>query len=237
MRRVAILALSVGVTVLVPALLVVNGARVLANDWYVRFEYGRDGFPPDRYGLTREQRTELALTGLHSILPQYDEGIQLLREARLPSSRPAFDDRELTHMADVRALVDHLYVLHLAALGAIAVLAVALGLSGRARTVVPRALRRGAILSLVLAAGVVAYVLTSYGAFSTDFHGLFFGGDSWRFAETETLRRLYPDRFWSDTAILLGAGAVAQALVLLGATRLWLRRGKAIPARARTERT
>jgi len=234
MRRLALVALSAVVAMLVPVLLVVNGVRVIANDWYVRFEYGREGFPPDPYGLTRAERTELALMGLRSILPQSEEGIELLRRAWLPDGKAAFTTRELRHMHDVRSWLGRIYLLHWAALAALAVLAAALALSPRTRAIVPRALGRGALLTVALAVGAGLAVIASYDAFSAAFHGLFFEGDSWRFAESDTLRRLYPDRFWSDTAILLGAGAIAQALVLLVATRFWLRTGKAIAARGRT---
>ncbi len=49
---------------------------------------------------------------------------------------------------------------------------------------------------------------------------MFFSGDSWRFAETDTLRRLFPDRFWSDTAIALGVLVGVQALAIVGASLL-----------------
>jgi integral membrane protein (TIGR01906 family) len=89
---------------------------------------------------------------------------------------------------------------------------------------VPRALRAGALLTLALAALVTVLVLTSYDAFFTPFHRLLFDGDSWRFAETDTLRRLYPDVFWRDVAIAVGALAVGQALLLMVVARTWARR-------------
>jgi uncharacterized membrane protein len=65
--------------------------------------------------------------------------------------------------------------------------------------------------------------------FLTGFHTLFFqSGTSWRFGDRDTLRRVFPDRFWSDTALYLGAGAAVQALVLLALT--WPRRRTATSA-------
>lgn len=236
MGRAAPTALSILVALAVPFVLVLNGVRVIADDWYVRFEYGRGGFPSDPYGLSREERTRLALVGLHSILPGYGKGIDLLREARLPDGGPAFDEREVRHMGDVRNLVAALFRAHLVALGAMVALALALGFTRRGRTIVPRALQRGALLTVGLAALVGLLSVTSWAWFSTPFHTLVFEGESWRFAEEDTLRRLYPDRFWSDTAIVLGAAAVGQALVLFVGARLWARRaGQAIRLRARTQ--
>ncbi len=226
MRRAAV----AFVAVLIPVLLLGNGVYVIANDWFVRFEYGRDGFPRDPYGLATGQRTELAGIALRSILPWQREGTGLLREARLPSGRPAFGEREIAHMDDVRALITGLLVAH-----AVAVLALA-GLAARraTRRLALRGLLLGAVLTLGLAAFVAAYVLVSPIGFLGGFHRVFFSGDSWRFAETDTLRRLFPDRFWSDTAALLGAAVAAQAAAVLAGS--WLARRKAIRLRPRTAR-
>jgi integral membrane protein (TIGR01906 family) len=224
--------LVAAVALLVPLVLTVNGVRVVANDWYVRFEYGR--LPPDAYGFTRAQRTELGLTGLHSILPRNREGIGLLRDATLPGGGPAFRDKELRHMTDVRRLVGILYPAHLAALAALGSLALGLALARRGRTLVPQGLAYGAGLTLALATLVAVVVAVNADGFLTGFHRLFFEGESWRFRDTDTLRRLYPDHFWSETATWLGTGAAAQALLLLGGSLAWLRRRQAIDAPSRT---
>jgi integral membrane protein (TIGR01906 family) len=221
------------VAALVPLICATNGIRLLANDWFVRFEYSR--LPPDAYGFTRAQRTELGLTGLHSILPSSDKGIGLLCEARLRSGRVAFRQKELRHMSDVRRLIGIIYPAHLAVLGAIVALALGLGMTRRGRSLVPRGLEYGAALTLAIAVVVAVAVAVSADGFLTGFHTLFFEGESWRFRENDTLRRLYPDRFWSETAILLGLGAAAQAGLVLGAGRLVRRRRRqAIGTRRRT---
>jgi integral membrane protein (TIGR01906 family) len=219
-RRRAPIALTIALALLVPPILVTNGIRVLANDWFVRFEYAR--LPPDPYGLSRAQRTELGLTGLHSILPRNGEGIALLRRARLATGRAAFREKELRHMADVRRLFGVIYPAHLAAVAAVAVLALGLAVAGRGRRLVGRAFTYGAGLTLVLAAGVAVALAVSADAFLNGFHWVFFEGRSWRFRDDDTLRRLYPDRFWTETAVILGLGAAAQAGLLLLAARRWL---------------
>ncbi len=224
MRRAIVTLLSLVITLLVPAILVFNGVRVLANDWYVHAEYAKSDFPPDAYGLTLKQRTELALTGLHSVLPQYEEGIDLLRQARLPGGGEAFNARELGHMRDVRVLIGRLYPLHLILVAAIVILAIALGRAPDTITILPRALQAGAILTLVIAAVLITYILINFQTFFTQFHQVFFESGTWQFLFTDTLIRLYPLPFWSDAAILIGAGTLVQTLLLLGGTWWWLRR-------------
>lgn len=221
-RRLALGALVAAITLATPLILVVTGFRVLARDGFVRFEYGRDGFPSDVYGLTPAQRTELALTGLDSITPG-TEGIALLERATLPDGSPAFDERELAHMADVRRLLGIALRFQLAALVVLA--ALALGLTRtRARSVVPRGLLAGALATLGIALALVPLILLGFDGFFTRFHEVLFEGDSWRFSHTDALLRLYPERFWEDTSQAIAAITVGQALLLAPTAWWWLRR-------------
>lgn len=217
-------AVVVGViAVTVPPLLVVSALRVLATDWFVRYELGRDGVPPDRYGLTSPERLELALTGLRSIQPG-SEGIVLLERATLPDGSLAFNGRELRHMADVRRLLGTAFKAQQAVLVLLSVLALALFRSSRWRAVIPRGLLFGALGTLGVAALAVPVILLGFDGFFLRFHELFFAGDTWRFSTTDTLLRLYPELFWQHTAQLASAIAVVQAVVVALVARWWLRR-------------
>ena len=240
MSRLLVALLGIAITLAVPAVLAVNGIRLVVNDTYVKAVYDHGGVPADRYGFTSDERTRLALTGLHSIEPSSREGIALLRDARLRDGEPAFNTRELTHMQDVRNLLANAYRFELVVLVVIAALALALGLRRGTRTVVPVALGRGALLTVAVAVAVAVVSVTSFGWFDTPFHRTFFHGDSWRFAETDTLRRLYPDRFWLDTAIVVGVLAILQAALLFPLARFWARHAgapRALRLRPRTEST
>jgi integral membrane protein (TIGR01906 family) len=240
MSRLLVALLGISITLAVPAVLTVNGIRLVVNDSYVKAVYDHGGIPTDRYGFSSADRQRLALVGLHSIEPSSKEGVNLLRGARLRDGEPAFNTRELTHMQDVRNLLASAYRFDLVVLVVIAALALALGLRSGTRTVVPVALGRGALLTVAVAVAVAVVAATSFGWFSTPFHRTFFDGDSWRFAETDTLRRLYPDRFWLDTAIVVGVLAVLQAAIVFPLARFWARHAgapRALRLRARTEST
>ena len=222
-RAVAVL-LSVVIAVVVPPMLVVNAFRVLATDTYVRYEYDRAGFPADRYGMSADEREALGLVGLRSIEPG-SEGIVLLERATLPDGSPAFDERELAHMDDVRTLFGAALRSQLVAALALAALALVLGWT-RLRTVVPRGLLAGALATLAVAVLAVPVILLGFDDFFTGFHEVFFEGDSWRFSDTDTLIRLYPERFWEDVSQLAAAITVVQALVLAPLAWWWLRAAK-----------
>lgn len=211
-----------------PVMLVVNGCRVLAHDWFVRFEYGREGFPPDRYGLTEPQRTWLALLGLRSIQPA-SEGIALLRRARLPDGTRAFNEREIRHMNDVRALLGKAFTVQLALISAIVAIAAAAFRSTRARKIITRGAFAGALATLGIAALAVPILVLGFDGFFVRFHELFFAADSWRFSQTDTLLRLYPEVFWRHTAQLIAAITVAQAGLLAALAWWWIRRAGVRP--------
>jgi Protein of unknown function (DUF1461) len=224
-------AVVVAIAVLVPVLFVGNGFYLLTHGWFVRAEYARPGFPDDDFGMTRAERTRLAIVALHSIVPWQREGIDRLREARLADGGVAFDAHELRHMTDVRRLLGVLLALHAVALVAL----VALASVSRTRPVAVRALYAGAWVTLGLCAFVGALLLVKPVWFLTGFHTIFFKGSSWRFADEETLRRLFPDIFWSDTTTILAAGAVLQAVVVLLACWRRARRRTGLSEEARAQ--
>jgi integral membrane protein (TIGR01906 family) len=205
----------------VPPTLVANALRALATETFTRWELGR--LEPDRYGLTDDQREALALTGLRSIQPG-SEGIVLLERATLPDgSSPAFDARELSHMEDVRSVFGVLLRGELAVLVVLALLALGLART-RLRAVVPAGLLAGALVTLAIAVLAVPLILIGFDAFFTGFHEVFFEGDTWRFSNTDTLIRLYPERLWEDVSKIAAATTVLQALVLAPVAWWWLRR-------------
>jgi len=216
-------ALAVLVALLVPGVIIVSGIRVLAHPALVRAEYRRSGFPADPYGFTTADRIRLGLVGLHSVLPG-EQGIALLRAARLPDGKPAFGAREIRHMTDVRAWIGRFWWFQIGGLAVIALAGVLLVPRRRMRSLFPRGLRWGAVLTLVVAAAVGAVMAVSWNTFFVDFHHLFFADDTWRFDDSTTLRRLYPDRLWVDVGIAAATFTVVVALALLGVTTLWLRR-------------
>lgn len=220
-------AIAVIALMMIP-IFVVNAFRVLANDWFVRHELGRGSFPADRYGLRGPERLDLALTGLRSIRPESD-GIVLLERAALPDGSPAFDSRELRHMADVRSRLGVAFAAQLAALALLAALTAALFRSQRWRTVVPRGLLYGSLATLGVAALAVPVILLGFDGFFLRFHQLFFSGATWRFSETDTLLRIYPEAFWQDTARFAAGIVVAQAVGVAAAAGWWLRRLRTAP--------
>ncbi len=215
MRRLATAVLAV----FVPLILIGNAVQLIAHPWFPRVELRR--MPPDPYGMRMPDRRRLADISLDSIVP-WGGGDGELRDARLRSGGPAFDAKERRHLGSVRGYILGLYAIEWAGL-----VAIAAGLARRrSRPLTRDALAAGSALTLGIAVFCGIYGAVAPVSFLGGFHRVFFSGASWRFADTETLRRLFPDAFWSDTALLLGFLVAVQAIAVLGVA--WRRRRRAM---------
>jgi len=222
MRRLA----TAAVAALVPVLAFANGVAVVAHPWFVRFEYAPGGVPPDELGMSDGERTRLALVGLRAVQPWQRTGLADLERALLADGEQAFGPREIRHMQEVRDRISVLLAIDAVSLPVL----LGLALRRRSRRLVTRGLRTGAYSTLALGAVVGATLAADPIGFLTAFHeAVFFSGSSWRFDDSDTLRRLYPDRFWQETSVILGTGAALQATALVALTG-GLPRRRTIPA-------
>ncbi|OQY22249.1 MAG: TIGR01906 family membrane protein [Chloroflexi bacterium] len=205
-----------------PVFLLVADVRIATGHWFVHWEYGKEDFPPDPYGLSTAERIPLAETCVDYLATGAD--ISLLGDLQLPNGEPAFNQRELRHMFDVQVVYGYLMraciVAALALAGGIATLLV----SDRTRWRVPAALLRGSALTLGLLGAVGAYMALSWREFFTTFHRIFFEGETWLFDHSDTLIRLFPMRFWMDVAIAIVGLLIVEAIVISSVAWAWIRR-------------
>jgi integral membrane protein (TIGR01906 family) len=210
---------SVLVSLALPVVILAVALRVVTAPWLVRWEYGKPDFPPDPYGLSTEERIRLAEVCVRYLAT--NAGIELLADLEL-EGRPAFNERELAHMVDVQRVFWAILRAGMAAgvvvLGGVA----ALLARPRTRPQAAGALKSGALLTLALLAAVAALMLTSWEVFFTGFHELLFPPDTWTFPTSDTLIRLYPERFWMDVGMTIVGAVLAQA-VLVGGLAFGLR--------------
>jgi integral membrane protein (TIGR01906 family) len=141
---------------------------------------------------------------------------------------PVLEERERQHMRDVRTVFAEFYAL--AAIGAVVLAGAFLvnrGPERRAR-LWRRLSKTGVVVIAVTVVGGIAGVMLFDQAFEL-FHELFFPAGSYLFdPATEKLVQLFPQDFWIDSTI--GVGAV---VVLLSAGLWWLGRWRANALEAR----
>ncbi|HVO42891.1 MAG TPA: DUF1461 domain-containing protein [Aggregatilineales bacterium] len=205
---------------MVPPILILLCARLIMTEPYLSFEYHKPDFPADPYGFTLDDRLHYAPYAVRYVFNT--EGIDYLRNITLPDGSALYTERELSHLQDVKGVVQLLFG------GLIIVMCIAAAkvvlLWRLDRRVLWSALLTGSTLTLVLLAGSAVFVLTRWDSFFDRFHELFFSGGNWVFNFSDDLIRLYPVRFWQDGALTLGLLSAVAAAGLLAVSARQLRR-------------
>jgi len=203
--------LSRFVTLLLPVALTFLGVRLLLAHTFPEIEYRTPGFPADEYGFTLQDRLQWSRISIDYLLNNAD--ISFLSDLTFPEGAPLFNGRELSHMQDVKIVVQPvLWVGY-----GVWFLALGLGLWARFGGWWPEYVRgiwRGGWLTVGLVAAIGIFAGISFWQFFTVFHELFFTGDSWQFLYSDTLIRLFPMRFWQDAFLFAGALDVLGGLAL-----------------------
>ncbi|MBK9210122.1 MAG: TIGR01906 family membrane protein [Anaerolineales bacterium] len=211
--------LSYLTSLLVPLALIGTALRILLSPIFINVEYRMPYFPADEFGFTQQDRLQWAPFALEYLVNSAD--ISYLGDLKFDNGTPLYNERELSHMADVKNVVRgalQAWMISLVGLILIAVLAY------RQKWMPDYilGLRRGGMwmIGLATALGLIAgvgIVLNPdvFWQFFTLFHQVFFTGDSWLFYYSDTLIRLFPIRFWQDAflwaAILALGGGLALA--------------------------
>ena len=214
--------LSYLVSLFVPLALIGIALRILLSPIFINIEYRMPYFPADEYGFTQQDRLQWAPFALQYLVNSSD--ISYLGDLKFSNGTPLYNERELSHMADVKKVVLgalRAWYISLVVLTLLAVLA----WRGKWIPDYLNGLRRGGIwmIGLSTALGLVAGIGITinpdvFWQFFTLFHHIFFSGNSWLFYFSDTLIRLFPMRFWEDAflwaAILALGGGIALAFGL-----------------------
>lgn len=124
-----------------------------------------------------------------------------------------YNDRELKHMQDVKVVIKAALLVWYVSVGLLLLLWF---IAGQARwgQDYRRGLRRGGWLTVFLLLGIILFVLLSFNVLFVAFHNVFFQAGTWQFLFSDTLIRLFPERFWRDTFIAVGVLSGAAGLAI-----------------------
>lgn len=207
-----------------PFLLVLLLVRAVMAPWFLTFEYTRPDMPPDYYGFSLEERLRYGPVGIDYITTSAE--ISLLGDLTFPNNAPLFTERELDHMVDVKKVTNAAFALLAVLLIIVPVTVVALRLLTGTWRPVLMGIQRGAMLTLGIIGVVVIGAVVAWDVFFTTFHQLFFSEGTWLFFTSDTLIRLYPEKFWFDAAVLIGAATVLLCIATIMLCWQLLRREK-----------
>ncbi len=224
------------VTLALPFLLLLAGARLLLSYEFLGIEYRRPGFPADPYGFTTEDRLEYGLEAISFLFSA--EGVEELAQLRLPREKcwqppaaasdcPLFKARELGHLEDAKRILKAgftaaAYCLVFAILCPLAVRYMPIVADYRSVVLsgFSAGLMYGAYLTLAVVAALAVFAAAAWDRAFDTFHEIFFPAGVWRFPYSDSLIRLYPEQLFVDAAFVIGGFAAASALLLLAALRL-----------------
>jgi len=210
-QRPVIPILRTYITLTLPFLLALLNVRAVMTPLFLQIEYNRPDFPEDFYGFTREDRLNYAPYALEYLLNAED--IDFLGDLRFPNGEAQYNIRELRHMRDVKVITQYTYLF--GTIGGVTAIAAAFYLYRTARPALRQALFGGAILTLSIIAAIVVIAILNWDFFFTGFHTLFFTSGTWRFEYSDTLIRLFPEQFWFDAALTIGALTFLMAALLV----------------------
>lgn len=199
------------VTLLIPFFLILTSARIVFNSFYLDYEYNLASFPKDPYGFTTQDRLKWGKLSLNYLFNQ--AGPEYLSNEKLSDGSPLYNDREMSHMVDVKNVIQKAQI---AWIVIIVLLALAAALTWRTqwKSTIWLAIFRGGILTILSILLVLLAVALNFDQFFAAFHGLFFSSGSWLFYESDTLIRLFPLKLWSDGFTFTGILSLTGAILL-----------------------
>lgn len=203
---------GIAVIILVPVFLLMTAIRVLISPNYPLVEYQMPGFPADPFGFAPEERLEFAQVSVEYLLNS--EPISFLGNLKMADGAPLYNERELSHMLDVKILVQGMLRAWWIILGGLLLIGFFAWRSRWLGTFF-RKVMWGGWATLGLVTLLVLSTFLDFSALFTGFHRIFFTGDTWLFYTSDSLIRLFPERFWSDAFIYIGILTIASALITI----------------------
>ena len=228
----------------VPLFLITTNVRIVTNSgWLYSFGFANN----DSVALSRIEKPELMRVARD--IKQYFNSNQEPLQVRAPDSVQSdalfdytsegrlFSDREVAHMADVKALyrdvgfwqrVTFFYITGFIIIGAL--------LWGR-RALLERLARSivwAGVVTILLGVAVGIGSLVGFDTLFEQYHVISFSNDLWQLDPNEYMLRIFPEGFFMDATLIVAGMTLAQAA--LGATvaggYLLLRRRPAVDAKS-----
>ena len=199
------------VTLSIPIIVSVLSILVLLSPIFTNLEYRRPGFPDDSYGFTTAERLDFGNQTRRYLIS--NNTLEDLQQLVFENGDPIYIERELSHLEDVKIVLQGVLKVFY---GAAAVYVLG-GLIARSRgwqNIYLKAIFLGGKITAGLLVMILFLTLISFQALFTNFHLLFFEGDSWLFFYSDTLIRLFPVQFWQDIFLVFGILTLAGGILL-----------------------
>lgn len=194
---------------LVPLIVMIGSAQLLATDPYLAFEYGKASFPPDTFGYSQEQRFVLASANTSYVR---DNLSSEALSSQMLYGKPVYSQREVTHMADVQSAYQSVVRIWQAAFILFLLIGLIFWQKGE-RAALASAIQSGGLLTVAVIGSIGLLAVLAWQVWFDNFHLIFFEPGSWLFAYSDTLIRLFPLQFWMDATFMITAFSLIGGLL------------------------
>jgi integral membrane protein (TIGR01906 family) len=213
--------LTLLISIITPFVIIFTIVRLLMTPVLLEVEYRLPGFPVDSYGFNMADRLKWSKISLDYLLSNND--ISFFNQYRLSESQPLYNARELSHMDDVKHLVSRGRILWLALLVLFTGMLLFCYIAHYESALLKGLRAAGwAIIGLIII--ILSAVFINFDELFTQFHHLFFTGDTWLFYYSDTFIRLFPIRFWMDAFIYICVLSLLVAYLIIRVTNQGLKR-------------
>ena len=198
-------------TASVPVVISVLSILILLSPVFMNLEYTRPGFPPDQYGFTTQERLIFGNQTRRYLISNMS--LADLEELQFDDGESIYIERELQHLEDVKVVLKGVLKVFWVAVSFTLIGAVFAHYQAWWDGY-KRALSKGGWLTTALLGLVLILSIVSFQALFTNFHLIFFEGNSWLFYYSDTLIRLFPIRFWQDIFLVLGITTLSGGILV-----------------------
>jgi integral membrane protein (TIGR01906 family) len=199
------------VTLSIPVIVSVLSILVLLSPIFTNLEYRRPGFPEDSYGFTKADRLDFGNQTRRYLISS--DSLDDLQQLVFENGDPIYIERELSHLVDVKIVLQGVLKVFYGA-AAIFVLCGLIAQMKGWQDIYLKAISLGGKITAGILIMILFLTLISFQALFTNFHLLFFEGDSWLFFYSDTLIRLFPVQFWQDIFLAFGILTLAGGILL-----------------------
>ncbi len=222
--------LAIGLFIVaVPVALITTNIRVAVSEPSV-YDYAVQNYGASQASNIPQSELLRANGVIHHYLTRGDSGpLSITVHDNTGHAISLFNAKETAHMADVRDLLQALFIVQVGSLALLLTLAVVMLYLWAPRALAAAALCGSLLTGIVLGlAGVLA--LTGFNSAWSQFHGIAFSNDLWKLdPSTDHLIQMFPEAFWQKVSTVIGGATLMEALLVatLSIVYLVLRRPQA----------
>lgn len=195
---------------IIPVFILTSAVRILFNPALLPIVYSIPDFPADPYGFSQADRLKWSAISLDFLLNNQD--LSYFDPYKLPDGTPLYNQRELSHMWDVKTLLQRTIEVW-AILGIVILLGGVVAWQLKKLRSYFALLSRGGWATVIIIFVILVGVALSFNWLFTEFHRIFFIGDTWLFYYSDTFIRLFPMEFWQIAFIAGGILAILLGLL------------------------